>query len=272
MDDIGRKYRMLLSALRDTGGLVVAYSGGCDSTLLAAVAKEALGEKLLCVMITFETYPRSEVEQALETAKKLHLPTVTLEESMLADDDFVANTPERCYVCKRKIFTRLFETGKMHAFSFVADGANADDRNDERPGSRAAREMGVISPLENAGLAKNEVRELSRRMNLPTWNKPSFACLATRIPCGTRIETVHLEKISAAEQFLKVLGFGQARVRLHGDIARIEVEESEIPRFSSAEIRALVTLEFKKFGFNHITLDLQGYRTGSMHTIQKLNF
>jgi uncharacterized protein len=272
MDDISRKYRMLLSTLRDTGGLIVGYSGGCDSTLLAAVAREALGEKSLCVMITFETYPRGEVEQALETAKTLHLPTVAVEESMLADGDFVANTPERCYVCKRKIFTRLFEIGKMHAFSFVADGANADDLNDERPGSRAAREMGVISPLEDAGLTKNEVRELSRRMNLPTWNKPSFACLATRIPYGTRIETVHLEQISAAEQSLTRLGFGQARVRLHGDMARIEVEAAEIPRFSSAEMRAFVTLEFKKIGFTHITLDLQGYKTGNMHTIQKLNF
>jgi len=260
MDEISRKYRMLLSTLGNTGGLVVGYSGGCDSTLLAAVAREALGEKSLCVMVFFETYPRGEIEQALETAKALDLPTITVEESMLADGDFVANTPERCYYCKKKIFTRLFETGKMHAFSFVADGANADDLKDDRPGRRAAREMGVISPLEDAGFTKNDVRELSRRMNLPTWNKPSFACLATRIPYGTRIETVHLDKISAAERYLTGLGFGQVRVRLHGDIARIEVEASEIPRFSSTEMRALVTLEFKKIGFTHITLDLQGYK------------
>lgn len=261
MDDISRKYRLLLSTLRDTGGLVVGYSGGCDSTLLAAVAREALGEKSLSVMITIETYPRSEIEQALETAKALDLPMATVKESMLADGDFVANTPERCYVCKRKIFTRLFETGKMHAFFHVADGAHADDRNDDRPGSRAAREMRVISPLKDAGLTKNEVRELSRRMNLPTWNKPSFACLATRIPCGTRIETALLERISAAEEYLKVLGFGQSRVRLHGDIARIEVEDDEIQRLASAEMRALVTLELKKIGFTRVALDLQGYKT-----------
>ncbi len=261
MDDISRKYRLLLSTLRDTGGLVVAYSGGCDSTLLAAVAREALGKKSLSVMITFETYPRSEIEQALKTATALDLPMATVEESMLADGDFVANTPERCYVCKRKIFTRLFETGKMHTFSHVADGAHADDHNDERPGSRAAREMGVISPLDDAGLTKSEVRELSRRLNLPTWNKPSFACLATRIPCGTRIEAALLERIRVAEEYLKVLGFGQSRVRLHGDIARIEVEADEIQRLASAEMRTRVTLELKKIGFTRVSLDLQGYKT-----------
>lgn len=271
MDELSRKHRTLISALEKTGGLVVGYSGGCDSTLLAAVARESLGDKSLCVMVTFETYPRSEVEQALKTAKALDLPMATVEESMLADGNFVANTPERCYYCKRKIFTRLFEIGKMHAFSLVADGSHADDLKDDRPGSRAAREMGVISPLEDVGLTKNEVRELSRRMGLPTWDKPSFACLATRIPYGTRIETAHIEQIRSAEQFLAELGFGQARVRLHGDIARIELEPDEIQRFSSAEMRELVTLAFKKMGFLRIALDLEGYKTGGVHTTQKIN-
>jgi len=265
--EINEKHRQLCALLKNTGGLVVAYSGGCDSTLLACVAREALGSRSLCVLLSSESYTQNETDQALQIADALGLSIVTIQEKMASDNDFTANTPERCYFCKKKLFARLFEIARQHSLGFVADGSNLDDSSDYRPGRRASQELGVISPLQEAGFTKDDVRELSRQLNLPTWNKPSLACLASRIPYGTRIEPAILERIGKAEKFLNDRGFLQVRVRHHGNIARIEVEPDEIQRLAASANRNAVEAEFKKLGYLYVTLDLNGYKTGSMNAV-----
>jgi uncharacterized protein len=267
MEIIDSKLERLRSLLTGMEGVVIGYSGGGDSTLLAAVAREVLGDRALCVLASSETYPVSEEEEALATAGKLGFAVIRIETGELANEDFAANTPDRCFFCKRELFGRLIAIGREHGIRWVADGANVDDLDDYRPGSRAAAELGVRSPLREAGLTKGDIREISRRMGLPTWNKPSFACLSSRIPYGTRIEPDILRRLDEAEQFMKGLGFRQVRVRHHGDIARIEVDPEEIPRLASTDIRRQVTEKFKEFKYLYTTLDLNGYRTGSMNAV-----
>jgi pyridinium-3,5-biscarboxylic acid mononucleotide sulfurtransferase len=267
MEIIDSKLERLRSLLTGMEGVVIGYSGGGDSTLLAAVAREVLGDHALCVLASSETYPISEEEEALETAGKLGFTVIRIETSELANEDFAANTPDRCFFCKRELFGRLIAIGRKHGIRWVADGANVDDLDDYRPGSRAAAELGIRSPLREAGLTKGDIREISRRMGLPTWNKPSFACLSSRIPYGTRIEPDILRRLEEAERFMKGLGFRQVRVRHHGDIARIEVDPEEIQRLASADIRRQVTEKFKELNYLYTTLDLNGYRTGSMNAV-----
>jgi len=269
METLDVKLERLHSLLTDMGGVVIGYSGGVDSTMLAAVAKKILGDRALCVLASSETYPASEVREALETAAKLGIGVIRIDTDELKNDAFAANTPDRCYFCKTELFGKLIEIGKDHGIRWVADGANLDDLDDYRPGSRAAAQLGVRSPLREAGLTKNDIREISKRMDLPTWNKPSFACLSSRIPYGTRIEPDVLLRLEAAERFMKELGFRQVRVRHHGDIARIEVEPEEIVRAASPEIRKQVTEKFKELRYLYITLDLGGYRMGSMNAVLK---
>lgn len=264
---IESKMARLRSLLSEMGGVVIGYSGGCDSTLLAAVAREVLGERAVCVLASSETYPRSEVEEAVATAERLSVPVVRIDTDELRNEAFVANTPDHCYFCKRELFGKLAAIGRTRGIRWVADGSNVDDLDDYRPGRRAAAEFGIRSPLCEAGLTKKEIRELSRRLGLPTWDKPAFACLASRIPYGVRIEPAILVRLEEAERFLKGLGFRQVRVRHHGDVARIEVEPQEIARLAGPEIRQRVTAKFKALNYLYTALDLQGYRTGSMNAV-----
>ena len=267
METVDLKLERLHSLLTDMGGVVIGYSGGVDSTMLAAVAKKILGDRAVCVLASSETYPASEVQEALETASMLAISVIQIDTDELRNEAFAANTPDRCFFCKTELFSKLIAIGQDHGIKWVADGANLDDLDDYRPGSRAASLLGVRSPLREAGMTKNDIREISKQMGLPTWNKPSFACLSSRIPYGTRIEPEVLRRLEAAERFMKELGFRQVRVRHHGEIARIEVEPGEIERAASPEIRRQVTEKFRELKYLYTTLDLGGYRMGSMNAV-----
>lgn len=267
MDTLNSKRDRLRAILTSMGGVVIGYSGGCDSTLLAAVAKELLADRAVCILASSPTYPGSEVKEALETAKRLGIPVIGIETDELANEAFAANPPDHCYFCKKELFGKLTAIARERGIAWVADGSNVDDLSDFRPGGRAAVEFGIRSPLREAGLSKGEIRELSHRMGLPTWDKPAFACLASRIPYGTRIERPLLVRLEEAESFLKGLGFRQLRVRHHGDVARIEVEPDQIARLASPEIRQQVTQKFGELGYLYTALDLTGYRTGSMNAV-----
>lgn len=257
------KYRDLLERLRALDSVLVAYSGGVDSTLLAVAAREALGDRFLPVLAVSETYPHAEIEDARNTAAELGLPLVEIVTNELANPVFATNPPDRCYFCKLELFGLLVEVAEARGFACVADGANADDLSDHRPGHRAAAELGVVSPLQEVGLTKSEIRELSRDLGLPTADKPSMACLASRFPYGTKIDAVGLERVGRAEDSLRALGLAQVRVRSHGDVARVEVAPDEIAR--AFAVRGEVAAAIRSAGFAYAALDLDGYRTGSLN-------
>ncbi len=257
------KLSRLRALLRSYGTLAVAFSGGADSTLLLKVAMDELGtDKVIALIGVSETFPKSEREQAVELAKSLganHIEVMTKE---LDTSAFAENTAERCYHCKKELLTKFLSIAKEEGFLAVADGNNADDLKSSRAGLRAVRELGTHSPLAEVGLTKEEVRHLSKMLGLPTAVKPSSACLASRIPFGIEITREKLAQIETAEEFLRGLGITQLRVRHHGDAARIEVTPPEF--YLVLNNRDWIIKEFKMLGFVYVTLDIQGFRSGSM--------
>ncbi len=245
--------------------LLVAFSGGVDSTLLLRLAHEELGDRAVALIASSPTYPASEVEQAKKLAESMGVRYVEIFSNELKLASFVQNSPRRCYYCKTELFGLCREKAKNLGLKFVADGSNLDDMGDYRPGMEAAREIGVRSPLREAGLTKEEIRHLSRFLGLPTWDKPSLACLASRFPYGTEITSPRLMQIQRSEDILRGLGLRQVRVRYHDRIARVEIEARDFRRFLGNETRQKVTQALKKLGFTYVTIDLEGYRTGSMN-------
>lgn len=263
-DAAEQKLHRLIVILRESESLLVAYSGGLDSSFLLWAASEALGQRVVAVTAVSELHAQEEFEGAREYAGLLGVRHLVIETSELDDDRFAANPPDRCYICKKSLCEQLRELARRHDLQYVADGTHSGDSADYRPGERALCELGIRSPLREAGLTKGEIRLLARDNGVPSWNKPAQPCLATRFPYGTSITRDNLQKVRHAESILLRLGFFQCRVRFHGPIARIEVPPDEFHRLIETSAADVVVREIKALGFHYVTLDLQGYRSGSM--------
>lgn len=259
------KYEKLKNILQEMGGVLVAFSGGVDSTFLLKTAHEVLGKNVLAVIASSETYPQREREEALRLARKFNIRYKVIETKELESSDFANNPPQRCYFCKKELFSKLKDIAEAESIPYVLDGSNYEDTADFRPGTKAAEELGIRSPLKEVHLGKGEIRQLSKRSSLPTWNKPSLACLSSRFPYYTKIDTKNLKQVAQAEEYLRKLGFTQVRVRHHGQIARIEIEPPEFLKITEKKVREAVIKNFKKFGYIYIALDLAGFRSGSMN-------
>ena len=258
------KERALRETLSSLGSVVVAYSGGADSAYLAYVANDTLGPQALAVTADSPSYPERHRQMAADIAERFRLRHQIIYTHELDRSEYRANPSNRCYFCKQELYTHLARIAENRG-AVVVDGNNADDRGDYRPGRQAAREFGVRSPLDEVGLSKQEIRALSRDVGLPTWNEPASACLSSRIPYFSEVTDEKLRAIEGAERALWSLGFRVCRVRHHGELARIELGLDELPRALEPALSATIVRELKTLGFRHVTIDLQGYRTGSLN-------
>lgn len=264
-----QKYEKLKGYLQDLGSVAIAFSSGVDSTFLLKCAHDVLGNKVIAVTARSCSFPKRELDEAAAFCKKEGIAHIICDSEELEIDGFSKNPPNRCYLCKQELFTKIWKVAKEHGIDHVAEGSNMDDNGDYRPGLIAVAELDVKSPLRYAELSKQEIRQLSKEMELPTWNKQSFACLSSRFPYGEEINIPRLTMIDKAEQFLLDMGFGQVRVRYHGKLARIETDADGFSIMLSLNNREKIHYAFKELGFTYITLDLLGYRTGSMNEMLK---
>lgn len=264
------KYRRLLAVLRELESVVVAFSGGVDSTLLARAAKDALGDRAVLVTADSETYPAGELEEARRLAGSIGLRHVIVRTDELANPEYARNGANRCFFCKEELFTHLAPIAEREGCRALVYGANVDDLGDHRPGMQSARRRGVRAPLIEAGLTKTEIRELSRTLGLATWDKPSFACLSSRFQYGDPITAEKLRRIDDAEAFLRTLGFRQFRVRHHDRLARIELAHEELGRLWEDDRHARIVARLRELGYVYVTVDLAGFQSGSANLLLKL--
>lgn len=265
MTNLDRKFERLKNYLRELGAVAVAFSGGVDSTFLLKVAHNLLSDNAIAVTASSKFVPRRELEETKNFCADNGIRQIVFEVDVLSIAGVKENPPNRCYLCKRALFAKIKELAAANNFAYVVEGSNMDDTGDYRPGLQAIAELAIKSPLIKADLHKSEIRELSRLMNLPTADKPSFACLASRFVYGETLSPERLSMVERAEELLRTLNFKQFRVRIHGKLARIEIPPADFDKIMQAEIRRDIAEKFRSFGFDYVALDLQGYRSGSMN-------